>query len=366
MEATNAWNAQREGNRADYSTFNDNMYNLLGLDLTKINRGFDNKETALNNQTDRLVSQAGVTGQPPLEWSDKNNPYLNPDGTVKAQYLTEEFDNTGGFAALYNNPNLSEQDKYYISRARGLKTDLPQYRQYAGEIPVAGTQQTAAVQSDNAVRANERYGFDSQERIADKALASTKDTNAAGITTQRGVDQTNVTIAQIEANLQRELAQMESPAQQIQAIYNSPLPQEHKDALIASIFGGSNNGSYKPKLTAALAKDAYDTGPRTESVINDYNYWFGGGNAYTPEEYPTDPAAIARLEGNNLISLVADYKQLYNSLTVAEKSVIENNLRQTAERYLKNDGKKYGSWEVHSLLKGYGIPDADAKRISGQ
>lgn len=43
---------------------------------------FNASETAKNNETDRLATQAGVTGYVPVEWSYQYNPFLNQDGTL--------------------------------------------------------------------------------------------------------------------------------------------------------------------------------------------------------------------------------------------------------------------------------------------
>jgi hypothetical protein len=250
----------------------DSMGRLIGYTYDGAQQTYDNYQDGLNQQTNRLVSQSEVTGQVPFEWSDKNNPYLNPDGTVKAQYLTEEFDNTGGFTALYNNPNISDQDKYYISRAFGLKTDLPQYRQYAGAIPVAGTQQTAAVIKDDKDRDYLYHNTDTQADV-DKFLgqeatkvglaASAATTNAANTAANASMFgstmdyQKALGVAGIQSADNRFIAEKSDPVQQIQAINNSSLPQEQKNALITSLLGANamNSGNARPVVDFSDVND---------------------------------------------------------------------------------------------------------------
>lgn len=211
MAAINAYNAQMGAWGA-----------ALGIRQDNNNQIHSNNQTALNNDTMRLATQADYTGQVPLAWSDSNNPYLNPDGTIKSQYLSKEFDAAGGFATMYNNPNLSEQDKYYISRARDIKTGLSQYQKYAGTIPVAGAQQTAQMQQFIADNNLNKYAIDSAERIASGQQAGeTQRANIAANTANYAVD----------------------------------------------------NSVTKPTLTYAQAKAAYDKGDRSPAVMNTLDYY---------------------------------------------------------------------------------------------
>jgi hypothetical protein len=319
MAAVNAWNAQREGNRADYSTFNDNMYNLLGLDLTKNQQVFDNKETALNNQMTRYEQEKDIVGYVPQALTYSNNPYLNPDGTVKEAYLTKEFDDTGGFAALLNkttDPTLRAQ----IQQARQKKVELPEWRRFAAEVPAAGPQQSAEMKTANADRDLQRYDIDKGYDLGIYGYDTDRYAAETAARAAMGSDAASLSIAAMEASLKKELAQMESPVQQVQAIIDSGLPQEYKDAFVAGLFGGETAAAE----TAAAAEEA------------------------------------------SLSGLIEVWEDLGGSLSAAQKKKLESDIREAAERKLKEDGSAFGSWEVHKLLERYGLGTEDALRMSGQ
>lgn len=144
------------------------MQNTIGLQQTEAQRLFENDQTAKNNDVARKSEIASVTGYAPTEWTYDSNIYLNSDGTVKDEFLTDEFDSTGGFTTIINNAkaklatttDATEKAQLQATinaatQAKALKTfSSPKYAQYASEVesvPVRQTEQGR--QSDKALEA---------------------------------------------------------------------------------------------------------------------------------------------------------------------------------------------------------------------
>ena len=142
-----------------------------------IDRVFNQDETAKNNDVARKSEIASVTGLVPTEWTYDNNIYLNSDGTVKDEFLTDEFDNTGGFTTIINNAkaklatttDATERANLQATinaatQAKALKTfSSPKYSKYAHEVQgVAGTPTLAKYTTDlNADTALKTLGIES-------------------------------------------------------------------------------------------------------------------------------------------------------------------------------------------------------------
>ncbi len=190
----------------------DNIRGLLSDMGVNIDRVFNQDQTAKNNEVARLSEQASVTGTVPTEWSYKDNIYLNEDGTVRDEYLTDEFDATGGFTTIIDNAksklatatnpaeiaNLNATIKY-ANQAKALKTfSSPKYAKYAHEVE--------AVAPD--VTSNHYL----EEKAIDAGLEATKNTN-----------ETNMGLGQLEADTslaitdKQNAAAMQQLAMQIQA-----------------------------------------------------------------------------------------------------------------------------------------------------
>lgn len=141
----------------------DAMNKVIGNDSAIAQQYFDNDETAKNNEVARLSEKANVTGYVPNEWAYENNIYLNKDGTVRAEYLTDEFDSTGGFTTIINNAkaklatttDATERANLQATidqatQAKALKTySSPKYAKYANEVSaITGTPTEAARQAN--------------------------------------------------------------------------------------------------------------------------------------------------------------------------------------------------------------------------
>lgn len=126
----------------------DNVRNLLSDMGVNIDRVFNQDETSKNNDVARKSEIASVTGYVPNEWSYANNIYLNSDGTVRDEFLTDEFDATGGFTTIINNAKAKlatttdETERANLqatinaaTQAKALKTfSSPKYSKYAHEV----------------------------------------------------------------------------------------------------------------------------------------------------------------------------------------------------------------------------------------
>lgn len=192
------------------------MQKTIGMQQNEAQRLFENDETAKNNEVDRrvketdmLATQAEVTGYTPKQWSYENNPYLNADGTVNANFLAEEFDAKGGLQTLLQNVNEKlktttdaseraklEQEAYYIQEAinQKVKNDVTgKYAQWADTVRALSPLITearreseqddattrAALEADNAKTAAEveiaKTTAATEQAIADAANKNTID-----------------------------------------------------------------------------------------------------------------------------------------------------------------------------------------------
>lgn len=128
-----------------------------------IDRVFNQDETAKNNDVARKSEIASVTGYVPNEWTYENNQYLNKDGTVKDIYLTDEFDNSGGFETIINDAKAKlatttdateranlEATIYYAQQAKNIKTEQnpTKYGKYASSVRAVSPLKTATVLKD--------------------------------------------------------------------------------------------------------------------------------------------------------------------------------------------------------------------------
>ena len=161
-----------------------------------IDRVFNQDETAKNNDVARKSEIASVTGYVPNEWTYDNNTYLNKDGTVKDIYLTDEFDNAGGFETIINDAKSKlatttdateranlEATIYYAQQAKNIKTEQnpTKYGKYASSVRAVSPLKTATVLKDERDNdtvlkslgiesADKRYEIDAKSELTQKEL----------------------------------------------------------------------------------------------------------------------------------------------------------------------------------------------------
>jgi hypothetical protein len=315
-----------QGEQAAINAFNsqmNNYYGALGLLQNDNQQTFDNGETAKNNQMMRYEMEAGITDFVPEALAYSDNGYFT-NGSLGNVFYSKEFDAAGGFQGIIDqqkeilrtstDPKVRETAEKTIqdaTEARAYKIlNNSNYGKYAGTMQTAPAQQSAAGKTADALRANERYALDTQAAVdkyaSDNALIASQ-----------GGDSTNLAIAAMEAKLQTELAKMSSPVDQIQAILNSGLPQEYKDATLAGMFG--SDGS----------------------------------------------VGIAEAEEADLKDLRMEYYELSPAMDEAERIYTELLIYETA-RSLMSEEDAADPKKVQALLKTYRFTPEDAKRIAGR
>lgn len=218
------------------------MQTTIGIQQQEGQRLFENDETAKNNDVARKTTISSVTGLVPNEWSYDNNIYLNSDGTVKDEFLTEEFDSTGGFTTIINNAKAKlatttdpteranlQATINAATQAKALKTfSSPKYSKYAHEVQGVTPTKTesarvADMNNDLALKT-----LDAETELAKLSATSKKTSTGSG--------------------------------------------------------GSGGGGGTKPTLTASQAATAIKNGEISQAVIDAYNYYYGTN--YTVENPP--------------------------------------------------------------------------------
>lgn len=262
-----------------------------------------------NAETERLAQKASVTGYVPNEWANDYNPFLDRDGNVKSEYLTDEFDSQGGFQAIIDKAKAEGNNDLaqYARIARGAKifgdvTGTGKWLKYAneGEYDFAKPQRTAEYDLTQA-------GYDTQRDIANtEALASNY---AADMDYQKGIDVAN---ANGIYGMEKQNLANEGNAN-VQYIKNAGnlAVQQSKNSSSGKSSSGSSSSSSALKEAKATIKSFVDAFNSTESkkvILID-----GSGEPYF------NPA-LSEKEKEEYISKVAS--QLYNT------SAIDDDLKQ--------------------------------------
>lgn len=247
----------------------DNIRGILSDMGVNIDRVFNQDETAKNNKVARLSEEAAVKGTVPTEWSYKDNIYLNDDGTVRDEYLTDDFDATGGFTTIINNAkaklatttDATERAKLNATiksatQAKALKTfSSPKYAKYAHEVEEVAPDPT----SNHYL----------EEKAIDAGLEATKNTNATNesinnANNKNALDQIDKTttgqkeLLQLEADLKNTTGEFsETDLENLEIVIGSI----NKQSPIVSINGKQDiivpvgGGKYKLVLPSDKTKD---------------------------------------------------------------------------------------------------------------
>ena len=139
------------------------MQNTIALQQNQAGRLFEEQETEKMNDHAINADIATITGYNPQEWENRNNPYLNDDGTLAidpnsidfAQKITD-IDNA---LKTETDPSVRaslEADRRYLVDARNAKLKLPQYSKYANQIFSNAPSSTLA---RDQMDINERLGY---------------------------------------------------------------------------------------------------------------------------------------------------------------------------------------------------------------
>lgn len=212
------------------------MQTTIGLQANEGQRLFENEETAKNNDVARKSEIASVTGYVPNEWTYENNIYLNSDGTVKDEFLTDEFDSTGGFTTIINNAkaklatttDATERANLQATinaatQAKALKTfSSPKYSKYAHEVQGVTPTKTegARVADMNNETVLKTLGIESADKRYE--IDATKEINADKNATELAIADKKVSTSDLDYNdIVKMLKQTKTPSQELINAYNA-------------------------------------------------------------------------------------------------------------------------------------------------
>ena len=217
--------------RLIYDNLNQNKLTDAEVRFTEANAGLTDANAGLvnaqANQTDVQTEglKSDITGTVTPKIADEQNPYLDEEGKLK----NVDFDYHARIKELEDKlaKTTDEAEKEtimlalsWLSRARDLKTGMPEYSQYAGEAtPYAW--ETAGYKLEKANVKNARdiamkgfdvdlAGIDSAERIAKYSTDAEERMNERNASAQETVANTeanmNIKMKEIDAKVQKELA----------------------------------------------------------------------------------------------------------------------------------------------------------------
>lgn len=288
----------------------DNIRGILSDMGVNIDRVFNQDETAKNNKVARLSEEAAVKGTVPTEWSYKDNIYLNDDGTVRDEYLTDDFDATGGFTTIINNAqaklatttDATERAKLNATiksatQAKALKTfSNPKYAKYAHEVEEVAPEPTSNHYLEN--------------KAIDAGLEATKNTN-----------DTNYALGNLEANTTKYV----TDANNVAALKNTQMQID------ATLKEAQNTGDYSGVVANMRSHFATNEKLGVQAFISDI--------------------LLPSISGGNQV----------------DKSDLAVLLKQNATNYgiTKDDAKVIGfyfgiSYDDDEWLKGYTFPETNA------
>lgn len=195
----------------------------------------EDERAALNDRVSREAVQAQVTGYVPQTMAYRDNPYFNPDGTLKNENLDYSAIIANARTQLAGNsdPKARADLQHTIdmaTQARNYKiTSNPVYAKYADTMSLTASAPTAAAQA--------------AKQAAEEAAA------------QRGHE---LTLADL-SRLSKSGGTGKSGGS-----------------------GKAGGGAEKSKLTPAQVIKAFNDGIRTPGIVNEYNRLYGTNEAATP------------------------------------------------------------------------------------
>lgn len=169
------------------ATTADILNQNIGQQSDYAQRLFDNNETAQNNETDRLATQASISGYNPEQWVNSNNPFfnketgelLNPDQDFEENYVIPALKtmNDSNATAL---EKASAQQLYNWAQAAKLYkvNNYDQYKQYASTVRGYTPSETAEVRMNRENNTTEQAISENATKAAtdqlDKQLEADK------------------------------------------------------------------------------------------------------------------------------------------------------------------------------------------------
>ena len=244
-----------------YGQFDDGDYLTAKSQRTLAGRDAD---------TQNKISIANVTGYVPREWAESDNPFLKEDGTVKDEYMTKEFDDNGGFAAMIANTS-DEVTKQYLREARTKKMlgNMGKYGQYIsdGDIFIRPREETADIDQAN------------KDRQSAQDIAFNQTDTERYITDRETETDKYITDREVEADKYATDAKLAN---------NGGGNTGSGGKTGSGSKSGGSSGSSKPSLTAAQAKTEIEEGNITDATVEAYNYYYKTN--YTKDSFNTNPS----------------------------------------------------------------------------
>lgn len=182
------------------------MQTTINQQQTEEQRVFENDETSKNNDVARKVEISNVTGYAPDEWVASNNPYLNDDGTLKDEYKDVDF--SAVMAKAKASGNTEAYNQASVARYYKIMGDYGKYGKYDdGNYSVPGKQKTESARQFDENNTTVNKQLDNDKYISEKTLETEEKMNSAD-------NATKLNVANIQAMSEKEIAQLESQAQE--------------------------------------------------------------------------------------------------------------------------------------------------------
>ena len=242
-------------------------------------RLFENSETSKNNEMDNWVKEASITGKTPLGLSNKNNPYLNSDGTIKEQYKDIDFSavmakaKASGDTATYEAAAVARF--YKIMGNYGLygKYDDGNYKAPVQQQTEEGRQADMDYKYKDNVLKEEGRQFDVGAQIERETLA--ENGRQFDVGTKESGRQFDVS-----AQLQREgMSNSQSGSSGSSSSGSSKTTSSS-----SKTTSSSNSKDTKSKLTISQATTALKNGEISDEILKVYNDYYG--KSYTIQNPP--------------------------------------------------------------------------------
>lgn len=277
------FNARAEREKDAIDSFSDDLrltradeYNLIALNQNEAARLTEAAENEKKNKTEDLKTVAEVTGYVPKEWRDRNNPYLNADGSLKDVKIDYNARITELENALKSetDPEVIKDIKEnigWLNDARAIKVTLPEYRKFALDRPVifSGNERTADYDiTDKQIESAEKIalaGYDAERDINKETVEGNVRMNETSENAETMRNQDNNSTAVTVAGMEKDVA-MEKVLADMGAINQVEIPMIDEDSRV--LYDISMNGV---EFLEALKYEA-DTrgGHMTDQAVLDF------------------------------------------------------------------------------------------------
>ncbi len=321
----------------------NNAMSILESMGVHIDRVYNQDETSKNNQVDRDVKTAAVTGIVPESMSYSSNPYFNADGTLNDAYNSVEFDNNGGFQKIINDAteklktvtnsaekaNLEATIKY-ATQARAYKIkNSPAHSKWAHTLSLYAPDETADYKLANKEIDLKKYGID-------KNAETSKYTTDANVKMNNSNNATELKIAGIEAQNNLDVVNAQKTSGEI--------TQDASGTYVGDIKVGDKNG--KPILSKDDAEEMYAEGNTSEQVKYAVSYY-----------------GIATIDGSN--SPEIDYETALNGVYDTSSKTVQNYIRNVLKPYITDNTVTEEELQNHLITnsKEYDLEVKDLKAI---